>query len=329
MDACFEKAVSFLSPGIRSVLLQLDEPVQRETYEIRLRAEQPVVLFGKAGSALLQCDGTLSKDRIDTALYCSAEQLSDTFHRLCNYSVHTHIRAMTQGFVSTAGGDRVGVAGTAVCDETGNIVSVRDITSLNVRVARDIKGCADGLRKLFRPDQPPQSVLIAGAPSSGKTTLLRDLARSLSSFGSGCSYKTVVLDPRCELFPKNSRPGVNCDVFSAYPNRLAVPMAVRTFSPQLVVCDEVATAEEAAAIETGVNTGVRFLASIHAGSKKELLDRPLFRFLLEQCGFETVVLLRGAEVPGEIAGVFSRKELLCELDGGNGGVCSQRGGGLL
>jgi stage III sporulation protein AA len=192
-----------------------------------------------------------------------------------------------------------------------------------------IKGCADGLRKLFRPDQPPQSVLIAGAPSSGKTTLLRDLARSLSSFGSGCSYKTVVLDPRCELFPKNSRPGVNCDVFSAYPNRLAVPMAVRTFSPQLVVCDEVATAEEAAAIETGVNTGVRFLASIHAGSKKELLDRPLFRLLLEQCGFETVVLLRGAEVPGEIAGVFSRKELLCELDGGNGGVCSQRGGGLL
>ena len=164
MDACFEKAVSFLSPGIRSVLLQLDEPVQGETYEIRLRAEQPVVLFGKAGSALLQCDGTLSKDRIDTALYCSAEQLSDTFHRLCNYSVHTHIRAMTQGFVSTAGGDRVGVAGTAVCDETGNIVSVRDITSLNVRVARAIKGCADGLRKLFRPDQPPQSVLIAGAP---------------------------------------------------------------------------------------------------------------------------------------------------------------------
>ena len=69
MDACFEKAVSFLSPGIRSVLLQLDEPVQRETYEVRLRAEQPVVLFGKAGSALLQCDGALSKERIATALY--------------------------------------------------------------------------------------------------------------------------------------------------------------------------------------------------------------------------------------------------------------------
>lgn len=319
MDACFEKAVSFLSPGIRSVLLMLDEPAQRDTFEIRLRAEQPVVLFGKSGSALLQRDGTLSVSKLDTALYCTAEQLSDTFHRLCNYSVHTHIRAMTQGYVATNGGDRVGVAGTAVCDENGNIVSVREITALNVRVARDIPGCADGLLELFQPDQP-QSVLIAGAPSSGKTTLLRDLARQLSSFASGRRFKIAVLDPRCELFPKNSRPGVNCDVFSAYPGRLAVPMAVRTFSPQLIVCDEVATMEEAAAIETGVNTGVRFLASIHAGSKRDLLSRGLFRYLLERCGFETVVLLRGAEAPGKIAGVFSRKELLCELDSGHSGV---------
>ena len=63
MDACFEKAVSFLSPGIRSVLLQLDEPVQRETYEVRLRAEQPVVLFGKVGSATAHCRRTGSTQR--------------------------------------------------------------------------------------------------------------------------------------------------------------------------------------------------------------------------------------------------------------------------
>lgn len=319
MDACFEKAVSFLAPGLRSVLLSLPTQLQEQTFEVRLRAEQPVVLFGKAGSALLQRDGTLSCDKLDSAVYCSAEQLSDSFHRLCNYSVHTHIRAMTQGFVSTAGGDRVGVAGTAVCDENGNIVSVREIASLNVRVSRDIRGCAAKLLELF-PATGLQSVLLAGAPASGKTTLLRDLARGLSSFADGRCYKTAVLDPRGELFPKNSRAGVNCDVFSAYPNNLAVPMAIRTFSPQLIVCDEVATMAEAQAIETGVNAGARFLASIHAGSRQELLQRPLFRFLLERCGFELVVLLQGADAPGEIAGVFRGRELLCELDGGNGGI---------
>ena len=319
MDACFEKAVAFVAPGIRGVLLSVDEAAQKETFEVRLRAEQPVVLFGKSGSLLLQRNGTLSPSRLDTALYCSAEQLSDSFHRLCNYSVHTHIRAITRGFVSTAGGDRVGVAGTAVCDENGNIVSVRDISSLNVRVSRDIPGCANDLLELFQPGGP-QSVLIAGAPAAGKTTILRDLARQLSSFAQGRCYKIVVLDPRAELFANRSRAGVNCDVFSGYPNVLAVPMAIRTFSPQLIVCDEVATMEEAQAIEIGVNTGVRFLASIHAGSRQELLERRLFRFLLERCGFETVVLLQGAASPGKPAGVFTRKELLCELDGGNSGV---------
>ena len=316
MDAAFEEAVSFLEPGLKSVLLLLSEPQQRETFEIRLRAEQPVVLFGKGGSVLLQRNGSVSPDRVEPALFCSAQQMADSFQRLCNYSVHTHIRAMTQGFVTAASGSRVGVVGTAVCDETGAVVSVREITSLLIRVSRDVRGCAQPLLHLFSNNKL-QSVLLAGAPGAGKTTLLRDLARQLSAFSNGCRWKTAVLDPRRELFPQRYRAGVNCDIYSAYPNRVSVPMAVRTMSPQLIVCDEAATMEEAQAIAAGVNTGVRFLASVHAGSKEELLQRPLFRYLLEHCGFETVVLLKGAEAPGEIAGIFARKELLCELDGGN------------
>ena len=321
MEAAFERAVSFLESGLRSVLEETDEPVQKATSEIRLRADRPVVLSGTFGSVLLQRDGTVSPTRLDAALFCSPEQLSDSFHRLCNYSVHTHIRSITQGFVATGGGDRVGVVGTAVCDEGGNIVSVRDITALNIRVSREVAGCATPLLRLFTGGDV-QNVLIAGAPGSGKTTLLRDLARQLSAFSNGCRWKTAVLDPRQELFPRDGKAGYNCDVFRGYPNREAVRIAVRTMSPELIVCDEVATMEEARAIEQGVNTGVKFVASIHAGSVHELTARPLFRFLTQHCGFSRVVLLKGASTPGAIETILEREETAGAFACGSGGVLS-------
>ena len=321
MDQSFERAVSFLPPALKTALLRTDELLQGRTFEIRLRADRPVVLFGAFGSVLLQRGGGVSAFGLDTALFCTAEQLNDSFHRLCNYSVHAHIRSMTRGFVTTPGGDRVGVAGTAVCDDEGRVVSVRDVTSLNVRVSREKPGCAAALLPLFA-DPETQGVLLAGAPGAGKTTLLRDPALQLSAFAGGFCQKVAVLDPRQELFGRDGAGGMNCDVFRGYPNALAVPMAVRTMSPQWIVCDEVATAEEARAIETGANTGVRFAASIHAGSKAELLARPLFRFLAERCGFSRVVLLRGAAAPGQVETILKREELFCELDGCSGGAVS-------
>lgn len=321
MDLCFERAVSFLPPALKTALLRTDELLQRETFEVRLRADRPVVLFGAFGSVLLQQNGKTSESALDTALFCTAEQLNDSFQRLCNYSVHAHIRSMTRGFVTTGSGDRVGVVGTAVCDDEGKIVSVRDVTSLNVRVARSVPGCAAPLLPLFF-DRETRGVLLAGAPGSGKTTLLRDLALQLSGFSDGCRWKVAVLDPRQELFGRAGTGGMNCDVFCAYPNAQAVTMAVRTMSPQWIVCDEVATMEEARAIEAGVNTGVRFIASIHAGSEAELLARPLFRYLAEKCGFSCAVLLQGAETPGRVKTILKREALLCELDGCSGGAVS-------
>ena len=91
-----------------------------------------------------------------------------------------------------AGGHRVGVCGTAVYEEN-RVSGIRDISSLNIRIAREVYGAADEL--LRELDKEISGLLIAGPPSSGKTTILRDLARQLSIKGK----KVVVIDERGEL----------------------------------------------------------------------------------------------------------------------------------
>mgnify|MGYP007003684630 FL=1 len=51
---------------------------------------------------------------------------------------------IVNGFVTMYGGHRAGICGTAVVNN-GKIVNIRDITSINVRIAREHKGCADSL----------------------------------------------------------------------------------------------------------------------------------------------------------------------------------------
>ena len=49
---------------------------------------------------------------------------------------------------------------------------------------------------------------------------------------------------------------------------------------------------------------MRFVASIHAGSLEELFRRPQFQLLQKEKAFGKVLLLRGADLPGQAAGIF-------------------------
>lgn len=313
----FDEAVSMASPSLKKVLMKVDEQTKANTFEIRLRASKPVVLYGLFGSVFLKSDSTTGQTFEKSAVFCSAELLNDTFNRICGYSIHTHQNSIVNGFVTMKGGHRAGVAGTAVCSEDSRVVSVRNVSSLNLRIAREVKGCADEIVSLFCSGKP-SSVLIAGPPSSGKTTVLRDLIRQLSDFRCGRSFKVCVVDEREELaamncgIPENDI-GFNCDVFNSYPKKEAIVNAVKTMSPHIIVCDEIATEEEIEAIRMGVNTGVLFAAGIHASSFDELVSRPQIEELLNVYSFDKVVLLKGSKEPCTVETVFDAGELRDEI----------------
>ena len=116
--------------------------------------------------------------------------------------------------------------------------------------------------------------------------------------------KVFVCDERGEIgavhcsVPQNDI-GINTDLITSYPKSDGILIGLRSFSPDRIICDEIATEDEAAAIESGLCSGVQFALSIHAESEKDLRSKPLFRRLMQTQSFENVVLLSG-ENAGEV-----------------------------
>ena len=313
----FNSAVSMISPNIRQMLLKLDEKIKKRTYEIRLRANRPIILYGSYSSAFFNDDSSTSMVIKNNTVILSMQELADTFNRICGYSVHSHQNSIINGFVTVKGGHRAGIAGTAVCDSSGNITNIRDISSINIRIAREVKNCADTLVSRFFSGEP-KSLITAGPPSSGKTTMLRDLIRKLSNNSMGKCYKISVIDEREELaavhsgVPCNDM-GYNCDILNSYPKQTAIMTAIKTLSPQIIACDEIGTVNEVEAIRLGVNTGVRFIVTVHASTYNELVSRPQIERLLETYSFDKVVMLKGGVIPGQIGQIYDTGDLIDEI----------------
>lgn len=222
--------------------------------EIRLRAGRPAVCVDLFGGMKI-CSERLT-----------IEDIADYFAEICRYSIHSYQEEIAEGFVTLDGGHRVGICGTAV-RENGRITFLKDISGLNIRVAHAVRGCSD---ELF--DRVGEcSLLIAGKPMSGKTTILRDLAVRL-----GARRRVTVIDSRGEIAAAvHGMPsydvGLNTDVLSGCEKSEGIMLALRSLSPEFIICDEIAHDEKA--VEQALFCGVKIIASVHAGSMAEVNRR--------------------------------------------------------
>lgn len=299
----FEMAADVLSASLKNRILDLPKGKKERIQEIRLRENQPLVLMEQGTPLFLDENGRTAYVCRESSRRVTAAELTDTFHKICGYSVHSHMGSIVNGYITIPGGHRAGICGTAVT-QGGEVVNIRDVHSINIRIAGEYRQSAQELvRRLFGSGLC--GVLIAGPPASGKTTMLRDLARRLAGGEAGCCYKISVVDERDEIAGTRGGAvlndlGINCDVFSAYPKDVGIMTALRAFSPDMIICDEIGGERDVQAIECGVNSGVRFAASVHAASREELFGRPQLRRLMATGAFEKAVLLDDGRQPCRI-----------------------------
>ena len=226
-------------------------PDRGKLQEIRLRAGKPVLVFMDGREymvgRLLEPDADLSPVLADPALI---REILGIFSRHSLYAFEDEIR---QGFLTIEGGHRVGIAGKAVTEGSG-LRTIRDISSLNIRLAHEKPGCGDPVLPWLYENGRLQNTLILSPPGAGKTTLLRDVVRQVSNgnrYGPG--LQTAVVDERSELgacfkgVPQCDL-GMRTDVMDGCPKALGMVMMIRSMAPGAVAVDEIGDREDLEAI---------------------------------------------------------------------------------
>lgn len=283
--ARLDQAAGLLPTPLRQRVQALSRERRARVEELRLRRGRPLFVLAPQGEEPLADTAVTGRD-LETVLELASAS-----------SVHTVMEQIKNGFVAVQGGHRLGLCGTGVM-EGGRLVNLRELSSISLRVAREFKGLSgDVLPKLWG-GQGLESTLILSPPGGGKTTLLRDLIRAISS-GEGCPPRRVgVADERGELAAvAGGMPtldvGPRTDVMNACPKEIGLMTLLRGMNPQVLAVDEVTAPEDVAVMLQAAGCGVTLLATAHGGTLADLDRRPLYRELMAQGAFGRLVLIWG------------------------------------
>ena len=279
-----EQILKTLPPRLREGFLAFSPADWGKLEEIRLRPHAPILLRFRDGERELS-DLAVLPGELELILELASRA-----------SLHTVLPQLRRGYLTLQGGHRLGVCGSVRLRE-GEIHAISPISSLDLRLARQVRGAGEELLSALCPDGAFRSALILAPPGAGKTTLLRDIVRCLSD-GAGCRpHRVGLADERGEVAALyRGEPqldvGRRTDVMEGCPKAQALMLLLRGMNPRVLAADEITAPEDVAAMTNAAGCGVELLCTAHGWGREDLSRRELYRNLMKTGIFRTLITIQ-------------------------------------
>ena len=306
METIFARLPDDLARSLRG----LPERIMNGLEEIRFRVNRPVVV----------CSGgreyEIARRDAPVVSVLSHEEIGRIFSLLMDHSDYAYQEQIRSGYITLDGGHRVGICGRVITDD-GRVVSVRDISSINIRRGCEYPGISDSIMPYITDiNGKIRNTLIISPPRCGKTTVLRDIVRNMSRMGN----RTGVCDERSEIAGcAGGVPGFDVgprtDVMDGCPKDIGISMLIRSMSPDVIAVDELGSSDDARAVERAAVAGVSLVATMHGRSYDDAVRSPIGRFIKNGL-ISRLVILSAEPTPGTVKDILNsaNMSLIAEPD---------------
>ena len=287
-----QEILIYFSVNIHNAILEIlmnekNLKIEENIEEIRIRINRPIIL-------------KLRNQDICINYIVTEKDIMQTLEKLCENSLYAYKKQIAEGYITVKGGHRVGITGTGVVEEE-KIINIKYISSLNFRIAREVKGCSKNILKeiINQKDNTIYNTIIVAPPGKGKTTMLRDIVRNISNGIQELSFtgkNCGLIDERGEIaacyrgIPQKDV-GIRTDIIENVSKEKGIMMLIRSMAPEVIACDEIGSSQDVQAIEKAVISGVKGIFTMHGKSIDDVKNNKDINKLLEKNILEKIIFI--------------------------------------
>lgn len=304
-----DELLKIFSLKLRTILGKLNIEFDK-LQEIRLRMNSPLIMIYSNRETFVTEDAKLV-DSPHKAIQITKNEIRETMEYISNYSLYAFEDEIKQGFITINGGHRIGITGKTIIEDD-TIKGMKHISFINIRLAHQVKGCADRVLPYLVEKQCGGifHTLIISPPRCGKTTLLRDIIRQLSDGSEHLPGMSIgVVDERSEIgacymgTPQNEL-GIRTDILDCCPKAKGMMMLIRSMSPQIIAVDEIGSKDDLDAIDYVIGCGCKIIATVHGSSIEDIQNKPTLGDLVKKRLFERYIILSNHTEIGHLDEIY-------------------------